>query len=503
MRMIYRRMPKLRITVAGKTFEHDLTGSAVTAGRNEDLDLTLPTREASREHLRVGKLRDGGWGVLDLGSTHGTFLNREKLEPKRPSRLAHDDEIRIGKAVRIVFLDPPAKEEEKSDGIVLRSRADRRREQRSAAAGRRRRERKAAADAQAPDSPEPVEPEPEVIEVGPEPVEPEEPPEDVLEIEDEAMLDRLMQDKPAFDRLLAGDRKVVFGKYHMKKRLSEGGMGVVFRAHHRGQRFDVALKLLHSRMVDAKNIARFKQEAWAISAFDHPNVVKVRDMASHAGMHYIAMDFIDGDDLLHIGFRRELTFWQVMEVIDRLADVLRLVHGRNIWHRDIKPQNVLMAKDGTIKLIDFGIASIEREHDAATETGEGLIMGTPAFLSPEQGARGKMGPIDGRADLYSLGAVMYYLLTGRRPFTGKSAIEILTNNLKNPPLHPHSIDEMIPEGLVEICLKLLEKAPDDRYQTARDLQAALAKWRKSPDGRNEAERHKKIVKLRARKAKKK
>jgi serine/threonine-protein kinase len=128
-------------------------------------------------------------------------------------------------------------------------------------------------------------------------------------------------------------------------------------------------------------------------------------------------------------------------------------------------------------------------------------MGTPAFLSPEQASRGKMGPIDGRADLYSLGAVMYYLLTGRRPFTGRTPLEILQANMTKPPPHPHTVDELIPQGLVDVCLRLLEKNPDDRYQSAADLQAALAEWRKTADGREELERHRKILKLRARKAK--
>jgi serine/threonine-protein kinase len=251
-------------------------------------------------------------------------------------------------------------------------------------------------------------------------------------------------------------------------------------------------------MVDEDNIQRFKQEAWAISAFNHPNIVKVRDLGEHVGMHYIAMDFIGGEDLLAVGIRRELTYYKLTEILESLASVLQLVHGRNIWHRDIKPQNILMDKKGEVRLIDFGIATIEREHDVA-ETGEGLIMGTPAFLSPEQASRGKMGAIDGRADLYSLGAVFYYMLTGRRPFTGRSALEILTKNMKEPPPHPHDIDHLIPSGLVDITLKLLEKNPPDRYQSADELIAAINAWRKTKAGKNAKERHATIMKLRAKK----
>ena len=491
-------MASLKITLNDKVIEHKLEQPALTAGRVPGLDLTLPVREASREHFRLGRLKDGGWGIQDLGSTNGTLVNGERITM---ARLKDGDLIQIGQNCSIVFVDPPAlpakKKKKKASGpIVLKSRAQRLKEEKEEAALRRREARKAERSKhQAAPQPEP-EPE-DTVEI-------EEVPEEVLEIDSEGMLQKLLQDRERLDAVLeAGTKKILFGPYVLQKRLSQGGMGVVFKARHRKKRFDAALKILRTDMVDENNIARFKQEAWAISAFNHKNIVKVRDLAECAGMHYIAMDFIDGQDLLAVGFKRELTFWQTMEAIDKLADVLRLVHARNIWHRDIKPQNVLLDRKGEIRLIDFGIATIEREHDDATKTAEGLIMGTPAFLSPEQAARGKMGAIDGRADLYSLGAVMYYLLTGRRPFTGKTPIEILHANMKSPPPPPHTVEPMVPEGLEKICLRLLEKDPDDRYQDATELQAVLAEWRKSPDGRMELDRHKKIMKLRAMKAKRK
>jgi len=413
------------------------------------------------------------------------------------SRLRHKDTIAVGRDCSIVFLDPKP--------IVLKSKAEKLKEQREEEARRKREEARRAFERQratAGEAPAAA-PSPAPAETAA-PVEVSETErtaaiEAAVEIGSEAALDQLAAEPEKLDALIAKGG-VVFGDYLLLKRLSAGGMGVVFKARHRKIKgMTVALKVLHTNLVDETNIARFKQEAWAISAFDHPNIVKVRDLSQHAGMHYIAMDFIDGEDLLAIGFKHMLTFWQVMEVIDKLADVLRLVHARNIWHRDIKPQNVLMDRSGEIKLIDFGIATVEREREDATETAEGLIMGTPAFLSPEQAARGKMGAIDGRADLYSLGAVMYYLLTGRRPFTGRSALEILKRNMTEPPPHPHTVDEMVPDGLVDICLKLMEKNPPDRYQSAKELQAALAEWRKSEDGKFELERHKKIMKLRAKK----
>jgi len=471
-------MAKLRITAGGKTVEHELAKDELEAGR-EGCELTLPAKEASRRHFRIWRHEDGDWRLKDLDSTNGTTLNGQ---PVKVSRLKHKDTIAVGRDCSIVFLD--------AKPVAIKSRWDKEKEEKDEAIKKKRDDarraferQKAAAPADAPATIAPAAPK------------------GSLAIESEAMLDKLVAEPEKLDALLASpDREVVFGDYTLLKRLSAGGMGVVFKARSRKiEGLTVGLKVLRTDKVDEENIARFKQEAWAISAFNHTNIVKVRDLAKHGGMHYIAMDFVDGEDLLAVGFKRTLTFWQVMEVIDKLADVLRLVHAKSIWHRDIKPQNVLMDRSGEIKLIDFGIATVEREQDDAAETAEGLIMGTPAFLSPEQGARGKMGAIDGRADLYSLGAVMYYLLTGRRPFTGKSSLEILKKNMTEPPPHPHTLDEMAPDGLVTICLKLMEKQPEDRYQGAAELQAALAQWRKSEDGKKEKERHGKILELREKK----
>ncbi|MEM8885229.1 MAG: FHA domain-containing serine/threonine-protein kinase [Planctomycetota bacterium] len=476
-------MPLLRVSFDGKTVEVPLAKSPMTVGRQPGLDLTVPAKGASREHLRLGKLQDGSWAAKDLDSTNGTLLNGERLQQ---ARLKDGDRLQIGNCV-MEFVDtaaPEPVEEPKpakpKEPIVLVSKKDKARSRKPIAPTRPKPERKTEK------TPEP-------------PPEPDTPAE---RIESEEQLQGLLKDREAFQSALSkGDTRYLFGRYRLTKCLQEGGMGVVFKAQHTRGGHQVALKVLKSDRVDEQAIARFKQEAWAISAFDHPNIVKVRDLAMHGGMHFIAMEFIDGEDLLRAGFQRNLTFWQVADIVDKLADVLALVHGRNIWHRDIKPQNVILDREDEIKLIDFGIATVEREQEDSTRTAEGLIMGTPAFLSPEQIARGKMGAVDGRADLYSLGAVMYYLLTGRRPFTGKSNVEILAANMKTDPPHPCDVDEHVPEGLAEVAMKLMRKHPTERYQSANRLREAIAQWRKSADGKEELGRHKKILKLRAKKAK--
>ncbi|MGQ0614046.1 MAG: protein kinase domain-containing protein [Planctomycetaceae bacterium] len=475
-------MAKLRITVGAEHYERELKKPLVVAGRSPELDVPLPTISASREHFRLGRLKDGGWGLEDLGSTNGTFLNGQQI---KSARIKHKDTITIGKDCTIVFHDPPPlavpAKKAPTAPLALKSKAQREKERLEEERRRKLEERKAEAvgsrtGAIVVDDTE------------------------AIRITDETMLDRVLHGDGGLDALVKKGRKVVFGDYELEKRLSEGGMGVVFKARHALAGNMVALKVLKQDKVDEENITRFKQEAWAISAFNHANIVKITDLAKVGAMPYIAMEFVDGHDLLAVGVRRELTYWQIAEVIWKMADVLHVVHARNIWHRDIKPQNILMDKSGEVRLIDFGIATIEREQADAAKTGEGLIMGTPAFLSPEQAARGKMGAIDGRADLYSLGAVMYYLLTGRRPFTGKTPLEVLYSNMKDEPPHPHTVDDLIPDGLVQIALRLLRKQPDDRYQSAAELKEAIEGWRRSADGKKEKELHDKILELRARKA---
>ncbi len=463
-------MARLEITWRGKTHNVELTDELVI-GRSPKKGLTIDSPAMSREHARLFQNTSGRWALKDLNSTNGTCVNGA---PIKVTRLTHDDEIALGSEIRMRFLDPENAPVAKP--IVLKSRAQREREEKDAETARKIAERKAERAAL----------ERSIVDTA------------AVSIDKEEVLDGLLRDRKKLDQLLADEAGGVrFGHYRLLSYIDEGGMGAVFKAEHRlGMR--VAIKILRSSAVDPINIARFKQEAWAISAFDHPNIVRVRDLSKVAGMHYIAMDFIKGEDLLAVGVKQSLTVWEVVDVIDKVADALASVHRKNIWHKDIKPQNILLDSRGQPRLIDFGIATVEREHDEATDSEDGMIVGTPAFLSPEQAARGKLGAVDGRADLYSLGAVMYFLLTGRRPFGGKTAREILRRNMTEMPEHPARIHERVPEGLGNVCMKLLAKNPADRYPSAPALRNTLAQWRKTRRAKAEWERTKRVVKARKR-----
>ncbi|MCZ6572497.1 MAG: protein kinase [Planctomycetota bacterium] len=500
-------MAQLKVTLAGKSECVPLPekGSLV-GGKDTKNSLPLNATGASRRHFRIGKLKDGGWAIEDLGSTNGTILNGKKV---KRARLSHGDVVQIGIDCKLVFEDAPTAPKKKGVApVALKSRTARLRKP-GAKSPRPRKTKPKNAKRPAPEMPTGVEEVPLAEEgIGEKfsgestlPA-PEPPGQDTVDIASDAMLKRLLGTEGALEKLHLEGKKITFGPYVIEERLQAGGMGVVVKALNPRLQMRVALKVLHPEMVDEKNVGRFKQEAWAISAFNHVNIVQVRDLGKHGDMHYIAMDFVEGENLLPVSIRRDLSYWQIVEIVYKLADVLRLLHSRNIWHRDIKPQNVMLQKDGEIKLIDFGIATLERERDDALETGEGLIMGTPAFISPEQVRGGKKAPVDGRSDLYSLGALMYFMLTGRRPFSGKTAVEILRRNLNEDPPHPHDIDEMIPPGLISITQRLMRKDPDERFDSAESLMSELDKWRKSSQGKSARDRHQKLQKVRAMKAKK-
>lgn len=259
------------------------------------------------------------------------------------------------------------------------------------------------------------------------------------------------------------------GKYVLEERLGAGGMAAVFRSHH--PQFDkpVAVKILPPAVSqDAGFRARFEREGRTIAALNHPNIIRVYDVDEADGLFYMVMDLLPGGTLE--GRIREAQLdrrWSV-ETIIKVADALEYAHSRGIIHRDIKPSNILLDSENQPVLADFGIARLLDPGEAQL-TATGTVMGTLAYMSPEQ-LNGQ--PSDGRADVYSLGIVLYQLLVGRVPFTGDT-MSVISGHLTKepPPLHEFAPD--IPQAMEEVVLQTLAKNPDHRFRSARAFAQAL------------------------------
>ncbi|MCZ7644561.1 MAG: serine/threonine-protein kinase [Planctomycetota bacterium] len=262
------------------------------------------------------------------------------------------------------------------------------------------------------------------------------------------------------------------GEFQLESKLGEGGMGVVFRARQIALDRYVALKLL-SRPVTkgSKFIERFHREARAAARLVHPNIIQIYTIGDHKGTPYFAMEFVDGVDLGELLENGPLlTPAEAVEVTRSVGKALGVAMDQGIVHRDIKPGNIMVTRTGLIKVMDFGLAKASAD-SIESLTQEGQIVGTPTYMSPEQGMS---KDLDGRSDLYSLGCVLYEGLTGRPPFLADNIPSIIFKHLYEDPIPPSRHNPEVPEALEAVCLKLLAKQPEDRYQTTGDLLAALA-----------------------------
>jgi len=266
--------------------------------------------------------------------------------------------------------------------------------------------------------------------------------------------------------------KVMGERYQLQESIGRGGMSTIYRG--RDLRMDrvVAIKVLREvYSTDAKFVARFQQEAKAASALQHPNIVQVYDYGQTDGNYYIVMELIEGTDL-----RRYLRGRGVLDV-DRSVIIahdvalgLGAAHRRGIVHRDVKPQNILVGRDGSIKLTDFGIASVYKDINAERLTTTGMTLGTVQYYAPEQ-AQGEI--VSPAADVYSLGIVMYEMLTGRTPFDGDNPVAVAMQHIQDPPMPPRQLNPNIPPALEEIILRCLEKVPEMRFRDGSQLARAL------------------------------
>ena len=258
------------------------------------------------------------------------------------------------------------------------------------------------------------------------------------------------------------------GRYRIQRKLGAGGMADVYLAEDQELGRRVAIKILNSRHGnDDQFIERFRREAKNAAALNHPNIVSIYDRGEAEDTYYIAMEFLDGRTLKELIVGRGAAPVNVaIEYARQILSALRFAHRHGIVHRDIKPHNVLVDREGRVKVTDFGIARAGTSQ--MTETGS--IVGTAQYLSPEQ-ARG--GEVDPRSDLYSLGVVLYELLTGKTPFDGETPVEIAMKHLSNAPKPPSKLRPDIPPELDMVVMRALSKNPDDRYQSADEMEADL------------------------------
>ena len=259
------------------------------------------------------------------------------------------------------------------------------------------------------------------------------------------------------------------GQFRIVERIGAGGMATVFKAYQRTLDRHVAIKVLPSyHAQDPVFVKRFIQEARSIARLAHPNIVQIHDFGEQDNITYIVMEFVDGGTLKD-RLRRPLSPAEAVDFVIQAAEGLDCAHRNGIIHRDVKPANMLLRKDGHLLLSDFGIAKLLETTTHLTRVGTGI--GTPQYMSPEQGTG---QAVDRRSDIYSLGIVLFHCLTGHVPFTADSPLTITVKHLHDPlPVEKMSIDNHVPEPIVRVVVKMTAKQPHERYQSADVLIDAL------------------------------
>ncbi|ADB14951.1 serine/threonine protein kinase [Pirellula staleyi DSM 6068] len=259
------------------------------------------------------------------------------------------------------------------------------------------------------------------------------------------------------------------GDYQLLRRLGRGGMAEVYLAQQLSLRRQVAFKVLRRTLaVDSTYVRRFHHEAQAAAGLVHANIVQIHEVGCIDGVHYIAQEYVAGQNLKQYLARHGsgLTAPIVVSILRQVAAALQRAAEQNITHRDIKPENIMLSGSGEVKVADFGLARVARDGAQMDLTQVGITMGTPLYMSPEQ-VEGK--GVDPRSDLYSLGVTCYHMLAGRPPFDGETALAIAVQHLKNEPKRLEAIRPDLPEGLCRVVHKMLEKRPDARYQKPAEL----------------------------------
>ncbi|MBQ8572184.1 MAG: Stk1 family PASTA domain-containing Ser/Thr kinase [Ruminococcus sp.] len=269
--------------------------------------------------------------------------------------------------------------------------------------------------------------------------------------------------------------KKLDGRYDIRELIGIGGMANVYRCYDTIDDREVAIKILKDEYLNnLEFIRRFKNESKAIAVLSHPNIVKVFDVSFGDMIQYIVMEYIDGITLKeYIQQQGVLTWKETVHLISQVLAALSHAHSKGVVHRDVKPQNMMLLSDGTIKVTDFGIARFSNNTKTMTEQ----AIGSVHYIAPEQ-AKGDI--TDGRTDIYSLGVMMYEMLTGKLPYDGDNAVSVALMHLQLTPDSPCELNSDIPEGLEEITLKAMQKQPSDRYQSAQEMLSDIERFRLNP-----------------------
>ena len=266
------------------------------------------------------------------------------------------------------------------------------------------------------------------------------------------------------------------GRYEIHELLGVGGMAVVYKAYDTIDDRVVAIKILKDEFAgNSEFLRRFRNESKAIAVLSHPNIVKVYDVSFGDRMQYIVMEYVDGITLKeYLDQQKEVKWKEAIHFTVQILRALQHAHEKGIVHRDIKPQNIMLLQDGTIKVMDFGIARFARSE---TRTMTDKAIGSVHYIAPEQ-ARGDL--TDEKADIYSVGVMLYEMITGQLPFEADNAVSVAIMQLQANPTLPREINPDIPEGLQEITLKAMQKVPSQRYQSAAEMLRDIEQFRRNP-----------------------
>jgi len=261
-------------------------------------------------------------------------------------------------------------------------------------------------------------------------------------------------------------RPVKLGRFEFLEEVGSGSYGTVFKARDAQLGRTVAIKMLRaSRLAGPDEVDRFLREARSFAQLKHPGIVTLYEIGHDEGEYYLVEEYVEGVTLADRMGREPVPFREAAEILTRVGEALDVAHRQGVIHRDIKPSNILLDSKGDPHLTDFGLAKCEGDEKPMTHSGE--VLGTPAYMSPEQ-ARGESGRVDARTDVYSMGVILYELLTQERPFQGNRRMLIL-QVLEDEPRPPRQLNEKIPRDLETICLKAMAKDPSRRYATAQEL----------------------------------